>query len=342
MIKIKIKNLYKIFGRNSELSIPLVEQGMGKDELLEKKGHVLGLSNINMDIEEGEIHVVMGLSGSGKSTLIRHINRLVEPTSGNIIIDDVDITGLDKEALNNFRKNKTAMVFQSFGLLPHYNILDNVTFGLDIKKIDKLTSQSKGKQWINKVGLEGYESRFPQELSGGMQQRVGLARALTNDPEILLMDEAFSALDPLIRKDMQDILIALQKDLKKTIVFITHDLDEALKLGDKIAILKDGFLDQEGTAVDILLNPETDYVRRFVEDVNRGRVLKAKNIMQDASAISKDLLNGQSLKVKADDVIEKFIDRVVVDKPDLIEVLSENGSAIGYLSPDRLSKILRK
>jgi len=342
MIKIKIKNLYKIFGRNSELSIPLVEQGMGKDELLEKKGHVLGLSNINIDIEEGEIHVVMGLSGSGKSTLIRHINRLVEPTSGNIIIDDVDITGLDKEALNNFRKNKTAMVFQSFGLLPHYNILDNVTFGLDIKKIDKLTSQSKGKQWINKVGLEGYESRFPQELSGGMQQRVGLARALTNDPEILLMDEAFSALDPLIRKDMQDILIALQKDLKKTIVFITHDLDEALKLGDKIAILKDGFLDQEGTAVDILLNPETDYVRRFVEDVNRGRVLKAKNIMQDASAISKDLLNGQSLKVKADDVIEKFIDRVVVDKPDLIEVLSENGSAIGYLSPDRLSKILRK
>ena len=342
MIKIKIKNLYKIFGKNSELSIPLIEKGMGKDELLEKKGHVLGLSNINMDIEEGEIHVVMGLSGSGKSTLIRHINRLVEPTAGNIIIDDVDITALDKEALNNFRKNKTAMVFQSFGLLPHYNILDNVTFGLDIKKIDKKISQSKGKQWINKVGLEGYESRFPQELSGGMQQRVGLARALTNDPEILLMDEAFSALDPLIRKDMQDILIALQKDLKITIVFITHDLDEALKLGDKIAILKDGFLDQEGTAVDILLNPETDYVRRFVEDVNRGRVLKARNIMQDASAISKDLLNGQSLKVKADDVIEKFIDRVVVDKPDLIEVLGENGYAIGYLSPNRLSEILRK
>ena len=339
---ISIKNLYKVFGKDPKKAMKLVHNGMGKDELLEKKGHVLGLSNINIDIEEGEIHVVMGLSGSGKSTLIRHINRLVEPTSGNIIIDDVDITGLDKEALNNFRKNKTAMVFQSFGLLPHYNILDNVTFGLDIKKIDKLTSQSKGKQWINKVGLEGYESRFPQELSGGMQQRVGLARALTNDPEILLMDEAFSALDPLIRKDMQDILIALQKDLKKTIVFITHDLDEALKLGDKIAILKDGFLDQEGTAVDILLNPETDYVRRFVEDVNRGRVLKAKNIMQDASAISKDLLNGQSLKVKADDVIEKFIDRVVVDKPDLIEVLSENGSAIGYLSPDRLSKILRK
>ena len=261
--KIKIENLYKIFGRNSEESIQLVENGMSKDELLEKKGHVLGLNNINMSIEESSVHVVMGLSGSGKSTLIRHINRLIDPTGGKVEVDGQDITQLNVLDLNEFRKNKTGMVFQRFGLLPHLNILDNVTFGLDIKKVEKSIAQGKAMEWLKKVGLDGYEKRYPQELSGGMQQRVGLARALTNDPEILLMDEAFSALDPLIKKDMQDILIDLQKELKKTIVFITHDLDEALKLGDKIAILKDGFMDQEGTAIDILLDPKTDYVKRI-------------------------------------------------------------------------------
>ena len=203
--KIKIENLYKIFGRNSKDSIQLVENGMSKDELLEKKGHVLGLNNINMSIEESSVHVVMGLSGSGKSTLIRHINRLIDPTGGKVEVDGQEITQLDILELNEFRKNKTGMVFQRFGLLPHLNILDNVTFGLDIKKVEKSIAQSKATEWLKKVGLVGYEKRYPQELSGGMQQRVGLARALTNDPEILLMDEAFSALDPLIKKDMQDI-----------------------------------------------------------------------------------------------------------------------------------------
>ena len=258
------------------------------------------------------------------------------------MVDGQDVLTLSQNDLLEFRKNKTAMVFQKFALLPHKTVLENVAFGLYIKKIDTAEAEKKSMYWIERVGLLGFEHRYPQQLSGGMQQRVGLARALANDPDILLMDEAFSALDPLIRKDMQDILLELQSELKKTVVFITHDLDEALKLGDRIAILKDGLMDQEGDAVDILLSPKTNYVKNFVEDVNRSRVLKARNIMQDASAISKDLLNGQSLKVKADDVIEKFIDRVVVDKPDLIEVLGENGSAVGYLSPNRLSEILRK
>ena len=340
-VKIKIENLYKIFGRNSINSIELVQNGMSKDELLEKKGHVLGLNNINMSIEESSVHVVMGLSGSGKSTLIRHINRLIDPTVGKVEVDGQDITKLDTLGLNEFRKNKTGMVFQRFGLLPHLNILDNVTFGLDIKKIEKSVSHPKAMDWLKQVGLDGYESRYPQELSGGMQQRVGLARALTNDPEILLMDEAFSALDPLIRKDMQDILMDLQKTLKKTIVFITHDLDEALKLGDKIAILKDGFMDQEGTAIDILLNPKTDYVKRFVEDVNRSRVLKTKNIMESHDKISQDLLNGQKMVLEDDVVIEKFIDKVITEKPSLIEV-SKLGKTVGYITPDRLSSILRK
>lgn len=339
--KIKIENLYKIFGKNSESSIPLVEEGISKDELLESKGHVLALSKINMEIQESSVHVVMGLSGSGKSTLIRHINRLIDPTAGKVEIDGQDITQLNIEDLNEFRKNKTGMVFQRFGLLPHLDILDNVTFGLDIKKVEKQESQKIAMDWLQQVGLDGYEKRYPQELSGGMQQRVGLARALTNDPEILLMDEAFSALDPLIRKDMQDILIDLQKDLKKTIVFITHDLDEALKLGDKIAILKDGFMDQEGTAIDILLDPKTDYVRRFVEDVNRSRVLKAKNIMEEKSKISSDLINGQKMSLDQNVVIEKFIDKVITEKPSLIEVQNQ-GNPVGYITPERLSFILQK
>ena len=340
-IKIKIENLYKIFGRNSMSSIELVQNGMSKDELLEKKGHVLGLNNINMSIEESSVHVVMGLSGSGKSTLIRHINRLIDPTDGIVEVDGQDITKLDAIGLNEFRKNKTGMVFQRFGLLPHLNILDNVTFGLDIKKVDKSISHPKAMDWLSQVGLDGYERRYPQELSGGMQQRVGLARALTNDPEILLMDEAFSALDPLIKKDMQDILIDLQKKLKKTIVFITHDLDEALKLGDKIAILKDGFMDQEGTAIDILLDPKTDYVKRFVEDVNRSRVLKAKNIMESHDKIPQELLNGQKMTLEDDLVLDKFLNKVITEKPSLIEVQS-NGNAVGYITADRLSFILQK
>ena len=277
--KIKIENLYKIFGRNSKDSIQLVENGMSKDELLEKKGHALGLNNINMSIEESSVHVVMGLSGSGKSTLIRHINRLIDPTAGKVEVDGLDVTQLDILGLNEFRKNKTGMVFQRFGLLPHLNILDNVTFGLDIKKVEKSIAQSKATEWLKKVGLVGYEKRYPQELSGGMQQRVGLARALATDAEILLMDEAFSALDPLIRSEMQNILLDLQNELHKTIIFITHDLDEALKIGDRIAILRDGSMVQDSDPQEIIMNPADDYVSDFIKDINRARVIQAKSIM---------------------------------------------------------------
>ena len=340
--KIEIKNLYKIFGPNPSALIEKVNNGVSKDQLLEEHKHVLGLNNINLNIADHSLQVIMGLSGSGKSTLIRHINRLIEPTSGEMIVDGQDVLTLSQSELLEFRKNKTAMVFQKFALLPHKTVLQNVSFGLFIKKVGQEEAEKKSLHWIDRVGLLGYEHRYPQQLSGGMQQRVGLARALANDPDILLMDEAFSALDPLIRKDMQDILLELQLELKKTVVFITHDLDEALKLGDKIAILKDGSMDQEGKAVDILLSPKTEYVKKFVEDVNRSRVLKARNIMQDASDISKELLSGRSMKVKGEDVIEKFIDKVVVDKPNLLEVIGNDGLPLGYLTSERLSQILKK
>ena len=266
--KIQIKNLYKIFGKNPKSALEQVKDGVNKDELLEKHNHVLGLKDINLDIKEKSIQVVMGLSGSGKSTLIRHINRLIEPTDGSVVVDGEDVLKMNDENLRNFRRTKTAMVFQRFALLPHKTVLENTMFGLNIQNIDEKEGNTRARRWIDRVGLSGYEEKYPQHLSGGMQQRVGLARALTNDGEILLMDEAFSALDPLIRKDMQDILLELQDELHKTVVFITHDLDEALKIGDRIAILKDGIMDQEGIPADILLSPKTQYVKDFVEDVN--------------------------------------------------------------------------
>ena len=337
-IKIKIDSLYKIFGNKPEEALEYVKQGTGKDELLEKYNHVLGLSDINIDIEDKSIQVIMGLSGSGKSTLIRHINRLIEPTAGNVLVDGSDVLQYDESTLRDFRRTRTAMVFQRFALMPHMTILKNVSLGLELqgKKEDEILNSAM--KWIEKVGLNGYEDRYPQHLSGGMQQRVGLARALTNDTDILLMDEAFSALDPLIRKDMQDILLNLQAELHKTVVFITHDLDEALKIGDRIAILKDGIMDQEGLPVDILLSPKTEYVSNFVEDVNRSRVLKAKHIMEKANG--SDLSKG--MPVDENDFIESFIDRVVAEKPELIVVQDSDKKNIGSLTSKRLSEVLKK
>ena len=337
-IKIKIDSLYKIFGNKPQEALEHVKQGIGKDELLEKYNHVLGLSDINIDIEDKSIQVIMGLSGSGKSTLIRHINRLIEPTAGNVLVDGSDVLQYDETTLRDFRRTRTAMVFQRFALMPHMTILKNVSLGLELqgKKEDEI--QNSAMKWIEKVGLNGYEDRYPQHLSGGMQQRVGLARALTNDTDILLMDEAFSALDPLIRKDMQDILLNLQAELHKTVVFITHDLDEALKIGDRIAILKDGIMDQEGLPVDILLSPKTEYVSSFVEDVNRSRVLKAKHIMEEANG--SDLSKG--MPVDENDFIESFIDRVVAEKPELIVVQDSDKKNIGSLTSKRLSEVLKK
>ncbi|MDE1995499.1 MAG: glycine betaine/L-proline ABC transporter ATP-binding protein [Rhizobiaceae bacterium] len=277
---IQIKNLFKIFGPRGRDYVDMVKNGMGKAELNETHGHVLGLQDINIDMPAGAITVVMGLSGSGKSTLIRHINRLIEPTAGEVVYDGVDVCKMNENALREFRRHKTAMVFQKFALLPHRTVIENAVYGLDIQGVPRAESAKKGQYWIERVGLKGFENHFPNQLSGGMQQRVGLARALTNDADILLMDEAYSALDPLIRVDMQSVLLDLQKELKKTVVFITHDLDEALRLGDKIAILRDGKVVQQGSGQEIVLRPADDYITAFVKEVNRGRIIQAQTVMK--------------------------------------------------------------
>ena len=286
MAKIEIKNLYKVFGSNPHRVLQLIQKGKNKDEILKATGHNVGINNANFEVEEGEVFVVMGLSGSGKSTLVRCINLLIEPTAGEVIIDGENIVGSTKERLLTVRREKINMVFQNFALLPHRDIESNVAFGLEIKGVELETRKRKAQDAIKLVGLEGYEKSMPSQLSGGMQQRVGLARALATDPDILLMDEAFSALDPLIRKEMQDELLDLQTKMHKTIIFITHDLDEALKIGDRIAIMKDGVIVQIGTPEDILTNPADDYVREFVQDVNRVKIVTASTIMKRPSPVA--------------------------------------------------------
>ncbi|MFV8412793.1 quaternary amine ABC transporter ATP-binding protein [Vibrio owensii] len=277
---IEISGLYKIFGRKPNSVIDRVKQGQSKEQILADTGHTVGLKDINLQINKGEIFVIMGLSGSGKSTMIRHFNRLIDPTMGQILVEGVDVMQLSSKELEEFRRHKMSMVFQRFGLLPHRTVVDNVAYGLEIQGIKKEARLAKANEWLETVGLKGYENQYPAQLSGGQQQRVGLARALATDAEILLMDEAFSALDPLIRSEMQDQLIELQEKLHKTIIFITHDLDEALRLGDRIAILKDGELVQQGSPDEILLHPADEYVEAFVKDVNRARALTVETVMQ--------------------------------------------------------------
>ncbi|WP_068824658.1 quaternary amine ABC transporter ATP-binding protein [Pseudomonas sp. BMS12] len=273
MSKIEVRGIYKLFGKQPQAWLDKARAGMSKEQMLAEGKHVLGLRDISLSIEAGSIYVIMGLSGSGKSTLIRHFNRLIEPTAGEILVDGQDVMKLGPRELERFRQRTMSMVFQRFGLLPHHSVLDNAAYGLKIQGVARAEREAKARHWLEQVGLAGFEQQFPHQLSGGMQQRVGLARALATDAEILLMDEAFSALDPLIRREMQDQLLELQARLNKTIVFITHDLDEALRLGNRIAILKDGELVQEGTPEDILLHPANDYVQAFLQDVNRGKVL---------------------------------------------------------------------
>lgn len=283
---IEAKNLSKIFGKNPKQAIKLMDDGLSKSEILKKTGNTVGVNRASFTVEAGEIFVIMGLSGSGKSTLVRLINRLIEPTEGNILIDGEDLAKMDKKELRKVRREKLSMVFQRFALFPHRTILENAEFGLEIQNVPKEERVEKAKQALEMVGLGGYLDQRPDQLSGGMQQRVGLARALANDPEVLLMDEAFSALDPLIRKEMQDELIDLQATMKKTILFITHDLDEALRLGDRIALMKDGSIVQIGTPEDILVNPANDYVEKFVEDVDRSKILTAHHIMKRPETIN--------------------------------------------------------
>ncbi|ASS94316.1 quaternary amine ABC transporter ATP-binding protein [Peribacillus simplex] len=285
---VEVRNVSKIFGKSPKAATDLLKQGKSKKEILKETGQTVGVNNVNFEIYPGEIFVIMGLSGSGKSTLIRMFNRLIDPTLGEILIDDEDIVKMNAARLREVRQKKISMVFQNFALFPHKTILENAEFGLEIQKVDPAKRHENAMKALEAVGLKGYENQLPSQLSGGMQQRVGLARALASDTDILLMDEAFSALDPLIRKDMQDELIQIQDQYKKTIIFITHDLDEALRIGDRIALMKDGSVIQLGTPEQIMMNPANEFVEKFVEDVDLSKVLTASHVMIRPEKIAVD------------------------------------------------------
>ena len=333
---ISIRNLYKIFGSDPKEAMKRVEKGMKKNELLELTGHVLGINNICLEITKNKVQVVMGLSGSGKSTLIRLINRLIEPTSGQILIDGEEILTMKPLALRKMRRNKISMVFQSFALFPHRTIIENTGYGLEVQGKSRQNITKAARRWINRVGLSGYEDYYPAQLSGGMRQRVGLARALTTDAEILLMDEAFSALDPLIRTEMQDILLDLQEELKKTIFFIRHDLDEALRIGDNIAILRDGEIIQTDNPQNILLTPADSYIADFMKDINRARILRVQSIMGPLD-IETDGPNMSGLTT-LEEALEAF-GNLATDK---ITIVDQNEKKIGILTLDQLIKSMKR
>ena len=342
MSKIEVKNIYKIFGDHPERILPMVRDGATKEEVRDETDHTVGLDNVSLSIKEGEIFVCMGLSGSGKSTLIRHINRLIDPTSGEVTVDGVDVLKLNHNELLEFRKQSMSMVFQRFGLFPHKTIIENVAFGLEVQKIPADERDETARMQIESVGLQGFEDQYPAQISGGMQQRVGLARALATNPQILLMDEAFSALDPLIRSDMQNQLIELQSKLKKTIVFITHDLDESLKLGDHIGILNGGRLVQIGRPEDIIMNPADDYVKAFVKDVNRSKVLRAKTVMTKVDEFDAKNINPSNIySIEENVVIEDIIPKVLKERS-TINVVDKQGDTMGYITANELSDALTK
>jgi glycine betaine/proline transport system ATP-binding protein len=326
---ISIRHLYKIFGPTPDKFLEAVQQGMSKQELRDAHGHVLGLRDINIDMPAGGIQVVMGWSGSGKSTLIRHINRLIDPTAGELLVPvgghEVDVVKMNQRELLRFRREQTAMVFQNFALFPHYTVLENAEYGLQVQGIKHKKRRESAMRWIDRVGLKGYEDSYPNQLSGGMQQRVGLARALTNDVPILLMDEAFSALDPLIRSDMQSVLLDLQQEIGKTVVFITHDLDEALRLGDRIAILRDGEVVQQGTGQQIVLKPANDYIESFARDVNRGRVIRSRTLMVPGARV-----DGPDVDPSL--VIEEVARLLSADNKEAANVVTSKGKHLGTLT----------
>lgn len=330
MSEIRVENLTKVFGRRPRQAIKYLEEGKSKDEILELTGMTVGVNQASFEVERGEVFVIMGLSGSGKSTLIRMLNRLVEPTLGKVWLGEENVANMSKDQLRNVRRKKMSMVFQNFALLPHKTIQQNAEYGLEIQGIAKDERAQKAKEALELVGLGGYLDRYPDELSGGMQQRVGLARALANDPDILLMDEAFSALDPLIRKDMQDELMELQQRVRKTIVFITHDLDEALRLGDRIALMRDGSIVQIGTAEQILMDPANEYVERFVEDVDLAKVLTAGHVMKRAENVVIDRGPQVALKLMRANGLST------------VYVVDRSQKLLGYVTADDASRAARE
>ncbi|WP_274424484.1 quaternary amine ABC transporter ATP-binding protein [Chelativorans sp. YIM 93263] len=336
--KVKVRNLFKIFGDAPETALERLKQGQSKEQILEETGHVVGVQDASFDVGEGSIFVVMGLSGSGKSTLVRMLNGLIPPTSGEILIDGDDVANCSPERLRDIRRNKIAMVFQHFALFPHKTIAENTAYGLKIKGVSAAERREKALQSLDQVGLKAWADGYPSELSGGMQQRVGLARGLATNPQILLMDEPFGALDPLIRREMQEELLQLQRSLKKTIIFITHDLNEALILGDRIAIMKDGRFVQVGTAQEIVADPADDYVSAFVADIDRGRVFTAGHVANDAQAVQLSDDSQNALKAMEDlnrnalYVLDGERIVGVVTYQDLSTAIRENGKADGALA----------
>ena len=330
MSKLRIENLTKIFGENEKEAFQLSQQGKKKEEVLEATGATVGVNQANFSVNEGEIFVIMGLSGSGKSTLVRMLNRLIEPTDGSIYIDEENISVMNKKDLRDVRRKKMSMVFQNFGLFPKRTILENTEYGLEIQGIGKKKRQAQAEKALDNANLLAYKDQYPNQLSGGMQQRVGLARALANDPDILLMDEAFSALDPLIRRDMQDELIEMQKEMGKTIIFITHDLNESLRLGDRIAIMKDGEVVQVGTGEEILANPADDYVARFVEDIDRTKVYTAEHIMEDPAAVT-------AITGKPTNVLETMANKNMSN----LLVVDEEQRLVGYVLRDEVEALAK-
>ena len=331
---IHVGRLYKVFGADPASVMPRVHEGMSKQDLLEAHGHVLGLRDINLEVAPHSIQVVMGLSGSGKSTLVRHINRLIDPTEGKIRVDGEDMLALDAAALKQLRRYKISMVFQRFALFPHRTVMDNIGYGLALQGLARGERLARAARWVERVGLQGYEDSYPHHLSGGMQQRVGLARALATDADILLMDEAFSALDPLIRADMRALLLDLQHELHKTIVFVTHDLEEAIEIGDRIAILRDGEIIQNGDSQDIVLRPADSYIADFTKNINRGRVVRVGSIMEP---LRPDL---QGPDCAHDMTVEEALPLVAESPGDEARVVNDAGEPVGAVSLGNLVRAL--
>ena len=342
MDKIICSNIWKIFGNDEKKILENLDPNLSRDEVQEKTGHVVAVKDVSFSIQKGETFVVMGLSGSGKSTLVRCLTRLIEPTSGSVIIDDTDITKISRNSLLDLRRNKMSMVFQHFGLFPHRTVLENISYGLEIRGEKKQDRLDKSMESLNLVGLKGWHNNYPRELSGGMQQRVGLARAMAVEPEILIFDEPFSALDPLIRREMQDELLDIQKKLQRTMVFITHDFLEAIKMGDHIAIMKDGEISQVGTPEEIVANPVDQYVKDFCEDVPKYKVLSAGKVMRkECSDESKNLFLDKTKCIDENAKIESLIDQICEDDTAYPIISTNSGELVGEIDRTIVMKSMK-